>query len=413
MTVVLGSCRSTPDTLPDPPDARRPELKTEAELAAARAERIRSGEVVPAETPTEAPEQRPAPPPRPVPIRPSRGSIRSDILMVNQSALTVAEALYPLREWIERTRATQTQRGFADQLRRRIHNHVRQEIGSLLVYEKALSGLGDPQVAALDDAVGREIDARVSREFGDSVARLESHLLHYGLTMEQLRGLVKRQLLVSSYTHEFLAPQIHVSRHELLGHYRENMKRYSTEETRELLMIELPLERFLPEGVTWARASQSVQAQARLEAKRAARAAHEALLAGRDFRDVAREYSRGPQAADGGSWGQIGQPLQPPYDIASRQIFEFESGQYSDPIETPTDWYIVQCGKIEPATKTPFEDVQEEIRAELEDRRFNKLASDYIVRLAERATLSDLGAFTECAVERVVDNRWPTSANRD
>ena len=126
---------------------------------------------------------------------------------------------------------------------------------------------------------------------------------------------------------------------------------------------------------------------------------------------AAREYSLGVHAAEGGSWGQIGQPLQPPYDELSRRLFDFKEGQYSEPIETATGWYIVQCGRIEPATKTPFVEVQEEIRTELENQRFNQLAADYILRLAENATISDLDGFMDRAVERVA--AWPEQTDHD
>jgi hypothetical protein len=337
-------------------------------------------------------------PPR---LRPSKDSIRSDILIVNDSILSVAELLYPLRDWIERTRQSQTARGFVEQLNRRIREHVHREIRSLLMFEKALADVPDPARASLDDAIGHEIDNRVSREFGGSVARFENHLLSHGLTIEQFRAWYKRKLLVSSYTREVLAPQIRIPRHELLAYYRANIKRYSTEETREFRLIEVQFARFLPAGVTWQAASQTVQDQAKLQALRRARAAHE-ILAQRNFADVAREYSHGVHADAGGSWGPIGQPLQPPYDEVSRRIFEFEEEQYSEPIQTATGWCIVQCGRIEPATKTVFADVQEEIRTELENERFNKLAGDYIYRLAERATISDLNAFVNSAVERAI-----------
>jgi hypothetical protein len=408
---ATGACRSNPEALP-PPDARRPSLKTEAELAEARAERIRDGDVVPAEAPLVEAERQPAPPPPPAPVRPTKNSIRGDILMVNKSVLTVADTLYPLREWIEQTRATQTPRRFAEQLQRRVRDHVRQQIGSLLVYEKAVSKLSDPQQAKLDEAVEHEVDRHVTHDFGDSVARFESHLERYGLTMERFRELIRRELVVGSYMRETFTPQIRIRRDELLAQYRNNLKRFATDETRELLMIEIPFEQFLPEGVTWDAAPKAARDRASLQALRRARKAHEEL-ARRDFRDVAREYSHGPHAENGGSWGQIGQPLQPPYDEASRKIFEFTEGQYSEPIETPTGWCIVQCGQIEPATKTPFADVQEQLRVELENERFAKLASDYIYRLAEHATISDLQGFIDAAVERVVTDRWPIQARSD
>jgi hypothetical protein len=403
LTLMLASCHSGgADRSPPPPDTRRPVLKSEEELAVARAERIATGEVVVTEAPRIEAQPRPASlPPRPEPIHARRNSIRSDILMVNESVLSVAEVLYPMREWIEQTRAAQTPQHFADQLQRRVRDHIRNEIGSLLVYEKAMSEFPEEKRDALDKAVEQEINKRVSREFGDSVARFQNHLTHYGLTMDQARAMVQRQMMISSYTHDLLTPQIRIRRDELLEYYRRNAGRYATEASRELLLIAAPFDKFLPAGVGWDLASKADQAQARLQAMRHIRRAYDAL-AKRDFQDVAREYSRGVHAADGGSWGQIGQPLRPPYDDVSRRIFELEEGQYTEPIETDAGWYIAQCGKVIPATQAAFADMQEQIRAELENERFTKLAGDYIYRLAERATISDLEGFINSAVERAL-----------
>ncbi len=400
LALALASCRSSgADRSAPPPDTRRPVLKSEEELAADRAERIRSGEVIETEAPRIDTQPRPATPPPPAPIHPRQDSIRSDILMVNDSVLSVAELLYPMRGWIEQTRSAQTPRHFADQLQRRTSEQVRNEIGSLLVYEKAMSEFPEERRELLDKTVEREVNKRVSREFGDSVARFEAHLQRCGLTMEQYRTMVQRQMLISSYTHDLLTPQIHIRRDELLAYYRDNAGRYSTEATRELLLIAVPFTKFLPADVTWEAASKEARARAKLQAMRQIRTAHEAL-ADRDFREVAREYSRGVHAADGGSWGQIGQPLKPPYDEVSRRIFEFAEGQYTEPIQAGTGWYIGGCGEVIPATKTAFVDVQEEIRSELENERFIRLAGDYIYRLAERATISDLQGFINSAVER-------------
>jgi len=67
----LWSCQRA-QRQPPPPDARRPEIKSAAELAAERDARILSGEVVPTNSPailspSRATTSRPAPPPPPPP----------------------------------------------------------------------------------------------------------------------------------------------------------------------------------------------------------------------------------------------------------------------------------------------------------------------------------------------------------
>jgi peptidyl-prolyl cis-trans isomerase C len=167
-------------------------------------------------------------------------------------------------------------------------------------------------------------------------------------------------------------------------------------------MIEAPFEAFLDEGATWATAREDQQAQARLRAVRHIRAAHEALR-GRAFEDVAREFSRGVSADSGGSWGAIGQPLEPPFEEATKLIFQYQSGQYSEPVETPVGWLIVRCGAITPAVTPTFANVQERIRAELTERRFNELLLEYITDLSKRATMSSVDSFVQATVKRAID----------
>lgn len=404
VAVVGASCRSASDSAP-PPDVGRPVLRTEAELAAERERRIQGGEVVTAAAPTfdsERPRGADPAPPAPPPLLASRDSISGDILLVNNSVLTVAEVLYQLRDQIAETRGTLTRPRFRERLESWVLEVAQQDIGVLLVYEKAMVGLDEARKEALAKTVERELDKIVNLDFGGSNARLTSHLTEHGLTLDKYRERIQRQLVVSSYSREIIAPRIHLRRDELLRRYRENQERYASPETRELMMIEAPFEKFLPEGTSWDRATPDQKARARLAAVRHIRAAAEALRS-RPFEDVAREFSRGVHAESGGSWGMIGKPLQPPYEEATARIFRFSQGQTSEPIETVTGWCIVRCGEIQPAVQKSFQEVQETLREEVFRERFNKLASEYMLKLARDATISSMDHFVAAAVRKAME----------
>ncbi len=417
LLVLLTTCgcgwmnRPAVENQPEPPpDASRPRLKTRAELAAQREALIRAGKIKPAPTPTVAAEARPqpaAPPTVEPPKRPTEHSIRSDVLMVNGQTLSVAEVLYPLRDWVASKQAELPPARFARALRERLRRHVPAEVGTLLVYEKALAQLPEQRKEVLDKLVERRVAEQVARDFGGSDARFEEHLHRHGLTLETYRQMVKRQLLAQSYAYDLFSPQIHIRRSELLSYYREHIADYSQAETREFLLIAAPYARFLPEGTTWQRASRNARAAARLKAKRHIQKACEEL-GRRSFAEVAREYSLGGHARDGGSWGQIGLPLKkPPYDELSARIFRMRSGEYTQPIKTDVGWFIVGCGRIEPAVRKSFAEVQDEIRDKLEQERFDRSRARYMAKLAQRATISNMQPFIERAVEQVVTGRWP------
>lgn len=386
---------------PPPPDVRRPEIKSEAQLAAEREERIRNGEVIPTSSPVILSAERVASPGRRplTPLQPTPGAIEADILIINNTALTVPEVLYPLCRYLEQLRGSRTRAGFLDETRRVVRRQTQEEIGTLLIYAEATAKLDDDQKKQIDASVDKELENLTARQYGGSQSRLKAHLKDFGLTKDQWREDLKRGLVVRHYTREKLMPQVQVRRDELLAEYRRNLSRYTTPETRELLLIELPFEKFLSDERTWDRATPAERAQARLKAMRRARETSEAL-AERPFEEVAREYSLGSHADAGGSWGQIGRPLQPPYDLLSKPIFEWAEGQVGEPLETETGWYVVKCGRIEPAGQRAFVDVQEEIRADLMERRFEKLSMDHVLRLAEKATISSLDAFVTAAVNQ-------------
>lgn len=390
-----------------PPDARRPVLKTESELASQRQEAIQAGEIEPKDAPRLEAEKKRFRAGRPVRERRALppGQIQTDILLVNDESLSVDEVLYPLRQEVRELHAEDNERAFVEQTANLVRRRVREEIGGLLVYKEAMSGLNEEQKKGLDSAVEQEVQRRVSNDFGGSLARFDQHLHQYGLTLDRMRELVKRSLVVQSYTRQKFTPQVFVSRSEILEHYREHGEELNTPETRELRMIEVPYQAFVPAGQDYQNMPSQARAPARLAALRQARAAHEALGA-RPFEEVAREYSNGAHAAEGGSWGQIGKPLQSPYDEASKQIFSFAQGQISPVIETPNGYVIVQCGKIVPATAPTLAEAQEMIRERLMDERYARLANEYVLRLATKATFSSMETFVATAVQRAAGAPW-------
>ncbi|MCA9242388.1 MAG: peptidyl-prolyl cis-trans isomerase [Phycisphaerales bacterium] len=413
----LGSWRLKDDA--GPPDARRPQLKTDAELAADRAKALRSAAANPnapsargsivADKQDNAAAPAPSPDLAP-PLVPGKGTIRGGVLMVNDLPLTIPETLYPVRTELLAARAGQTDRGFESAARQIIINELRTDVGTLLLYQDATRELTDQQKKAIDTAVEREVKQRVAREFGGSEAKLDNHLATFGLTREEHDDMVKRAMVVRQYLRERLVARMTLRRDDLLNFYTANPDKWSTPASRELLLIEAPIATFLPDGVTMQTASPAAVARARLAATRHMRSAHEALRS-RHFADVAKEFSRDTHAELGGSWGPIGQPLEgEPFHALSERIFKYHQGQYSEPVETEDAWYIVGCGEVVNAKTRSFAEAQDDIRQELERARFVKASNEYMAKLVERATITSMEEFIDAATTAVMSGQWPKSA---
>lgn len=378
-------------------------LKTQAELDGERAARVAAGTQVPASQPADAepPRVRSLPVVPRTAIRPGPRAIQPDVLLVNDTALTSAEVLYPLWDYLSKLRSEMTPDVFREEVGKLLQRETRRAIGNVLVEKEALAKLPQARRDELTRSVGIEIEQRIAREFGGSRARFEAQLAGRGLTREQYEKGLTRELVARQYTREKLLPQMQLRRDDLLDHYRVNRERFRSSELRELLLIECPFEAYLPVGQAWRYASNSARAAAKLAAVRLAREAQGAL-ANQPFGEVAKKYCRGPKADEGGSWGMIGKPLQPPFEEISARVFKLGSGQHTEPIETEQGWYIVGCGKIEPAIEPSFAEVQEKIRDELMEERYNRLAAEYFVRLASSATVSSLDTFVEACTRRAL-----------
>ncbi len=380
-----------------PAAAPSPVLKSAAELAAQRETQIAAGQIAPGSgAAVEAASPEPAPPPTLPP-----GSINPDILVVNDTVLTAAEVLFPISSRIAEMRGSLPARAFAEQVRKLVRDQTQQEVGLVLLYEKGVSRLDANQREALDKIVERELNAQISRDFGGSRARFEAHLAGRDLTLEQFKARLRRQMVAQEFAREELLPQVRVSRSDLMNEYRRSAATYATPETRELWMIEAPFAAFLARGQRWLDVADSVQATARNTAADHIRSAHAALRS-RPFADVAREFSKGVHASEGGKWGVIGEPLRPPYDQATRRLFEMQANQYTEPIETDAGWVIVRCGQYTPAVTPTFADVQEQVRAALTEARFNELLAEYIGNLAREASVSSLDSFAMGAMQRAL-----------
>ena len=90
----------------------------------------------------------------------------------------------------------------------------------------------------------------------------------------------------------------------------------------------------------------SVQMQYTADAGEAfVRALHEELKNGADFADMARRYSRGPGAAEGGDLGffKRGELVKPLEDVA----FRLHGGAVSDPIRSPAGFHVLKVEERE------------------------------------------------------------------
>ncbi len=228
----------------------------------------------------------------------------------------------------------------------------REEFLRLSGQKRAIDWLRIPASRFLDEAPVDEADVLAFYEA--NAARFQ--------TPEQ----VKLDYLVLDV--DALAHKTEISEEELRHAYESDQSRFGQPERRQVRHILLPI----PPGADEA-ASAAVLAEIEAVRKR--------IEGGEPFDQVAQEVSKDPgSAAQGGSLGEIERGLMDPaFDEAA---FSLQPGELSQPVKTRFGYHLIEVQSVTPASVKPFEEVRDQLRAEVARQRAEGLFYDMGERLA-------------------------------
>ncbi|MFZ1200504.1 MAG: SurA N-terminal domain-containing protein, partial [Desulfobacterales bacterium] len=95
---------------------------------------------------------------------------------------------------------------------------------------------------------------------------------------------------------------------------------------------------------------------------------------GQDFAELAKKYSEGPSAQNGGYLGAFRQDaMVKPF---ADQAFAMTAGEISEPVRTRFGWHIIKVEKVNEEGTVSFDAAHEDIRRKLTDERAKALANE-------------------------------------
>ncbi|MBW1980560.1 MAG: peptidylprolyl isomerase [Deltaproteobacteria bacterium] len=219
--------------------------------------------------------------------------------------------------------------------------------------------------AEIDQAVDK-----IRRENHMSQAALEAQLRKEGKTIEELRETIKSNLKRSRLINLQVRRKTVITDEQIDKYYKAHLQEFQEKARQRLQDIFLPL-------------SPEMSAQERSQVLAQAHHILQQLKQGQDFAALARRYSRGPGAAEGGELGYFSKGELDP--VIEEAIKDLGPGDLSPVIETSRGVHIIRIVEVDRTAAKSLDEVRDRIRAKLYREEMNRKFRQWLKGLRERS----------------------------
>jgi peptidyl-prolyl cis-trans isomerase SurA len=312
------------------------------------------------ESPLEAPTPQLNLPPLPPAITPHGVVVEDIVVRVNDQIITRSDVM---RQEEQLAQAAAQPNYPKDRLADEQKNLLRDMIDQQLLLSRAKE-LG---LNADADVIRQLDDMRKKNNIG-SMEELEQEARKQGVNFEDLKAQIRNQLLTQMVVRDEVGRRLQMTQADAQKYYNEHKADFMQPEQIRLSEILIPT----PESATDA---QLAQADAKAKDVRAQ------LEQGADFADLARKYSGGPSAAQGGDLGLFKRGALA--KVLEDQTFALQAGQVTQPIRTRQGYVILKVTKHDQAGPAPIADVQPQIEEALYMQQMQPALRAYLSKLRE------------------------------
>jgi parvulin-like peptidyl-prolyl isomerase len=229
--------------------------------------------------------------------------------------------------------------------------------------------LGDEQFASILDNIKKENKL-------ENEEQLQAALKQEGLTLQELRRSLERQMLISRVQQQEVMAKISVTEEEAKAYYEQHKDQFTTPSTMTLreILIEVP------------NTDKGFNAALDEAAKAKAEDIRKRLLAGEPFPRLAADFSDAPSKANGGLIGPINSADLAP---ALRDLFrKMKAGEITDVIRTTRGYQILKLESKTEETIRSFEAARTEIGDRVAEEKRRGELQKYLEKLRDQAIVS-------------------------
>ncbi len=224
-------------------------------------------------------------------------------------------------------------------------------------------------VEAPDEEVSERLDEMKSRFSGEE--KFSQALLQDNITLPELREMIREDVIRSILVQRELGWRVSMTPTEIRRYYDEHTEAFSTPESARV------------RGVLIRKGQEGRSDE---DARFLVEKVRDLLASGASIKELAREYSDGPDALNDGDMGLIERgDMLPAIDEA---IFSLTPGCVSDIVESPLGFHIFTIEARQPERVMGFEEVKDGIREVVYRAKIQESMKAWIRELKRDAYIS-------------------------
>jgi parvulin-like peptidyl-prolyl isomerase len=324
----------------------------------------------------------------------------ADILRVNDETVRAEDLWRGHRPELTGKTETLSRAEFELFVQQRAAQLITDKIAEMLLYQRSSERVTDEMHDRIDKFADNEIRKIVATQHDGIEQRYVRALESEGQTLDAIRARLRREIVIAGYLEQEVKPKVvEPTRAELVALYEEAAESLRRPERRRMSLIDVRILERLPEGVT--EPTREQWQAARDQARSRVQTVVAELKSGSSFADLARRYSDGLHAADGGAWGWIRKgSVRERFIPAVLALYELGAGEVSEIIETEHGFFLVRCDELDAGFDPTFEAVQPELKERFARTAYNRLVAELVSEMRRQARIEpeDLNLFHAAVV---------------
>ena len=205
----------------------------------------------------------------------------------------------------------------------------------------------------------------------ETIEDLEKAAKEQGVSFEDFKANIRNQIITQEVMRQEVGERVQMTPGEVERYYEQHKQDYAQPESERLSEILISTGRAADDPAKVAAAKAKADD---IEAR---------LHAGGDFAQLARSFSEGTTAAEGGDLGQYKRGQLP--KVLEDKTFDLKTGQYTDPILTRQGYIILKVAQHTPGGPRPFKDVEEDVEEAFYMSQMEPAIRAYLTKMREEA----------------------------